>query len=63
MRRKFSPLPGETSCARADEESAEAIVAMMAGESRQERRAEGTTSSALRSIVHQGKKRPDVSRQ
>jgi len=60
MRGKFRFLPGEISCARAQEKSAEAVVAMRAAETRKERRAEGTTSSALWSIAPRGKTSPDV---
>src|SRR5712672_988981 len=58
---KFRFLPGETSGARAREESAEAIVAMRPLQRAEERRAEGTDSSAPRSIVPEGKTRPNVS--
>jgi hypothetical protein len=61
-RGKLRSLPGETSCVRAREESAEVVVALRAAERRQERRTEGTNSSALRSIVSRGRIRPEVSR-
>ena len=44
VRGQFKLLPGEISCARAWEKSAEAIVAMRPGESREERRAEEPTN-------------------
>ena len=52
--RKVKPLPGEISCARAREKSAEAIVAWMTAERQEERRAEGTNSEALWSVVRRG---------
>ena len=60
-RGKFKSLPGETSCARAREESAEAVVVRTALERAQERRAEGTESKAPWSIVMAGKSSPNVS--
>ena len=44
---KLTHLPGETSGPRGQEESAEAVVAKKAGESRTERRAEGTRRSYM----------------
>ena len=52
--RKVKPLPGEISAPRGAEKSAEAVVAMKPVERREERRAEGTNSEALWSVVHRG---------
>ena len=55
-------LPEEASRTRAGEESAEAVVAMSAGETRQERRAEGTRGKlygALRRVENPPRRQPD----